>query len=66
LLLAKTQTVLAELDARLAVLARRVGATADRALLAEATLTLEIKLAAFTTAELANCTDITSHVYLAS
>src|SRR6185503_8916512 len=61
LLLAQAETVLAELDAGLAVLAGRVRATAHAALLREAASTLQVELAAFATAELAHGTEIARH-----
>src|SRR4029078_1489473 len=56
LFLAQTKTVLAKLDATLAVLAGRGGTARDRALLAEAALALEIELHAFAATELADGT----------
>src|SRR6202000_2953955 len=66
LLLAKPDRVLAELDATLAVLTRRVRAAGVRALLGVAALTLEVELHALAAAELANGTNITSHCALTS
>src|SRR5690606_35649111 len=62
LLLAQTEAVLAELGARLAVLARRIGAARHRALVGEATLSLQIELVAVATADLANGTEVASHL----
>jgi len=61
LLLAQANRVLAELDAALTVLAGRVRAARDRAFLGVAALTLEVELPAFTAAELAGGTNVTSH-----
>ena len=61
LLLAEADGVLRQLDAALAVLAGRIGATRDRALVGVAALALEKELHAFAAAELADGTDITSH-----
>src|SRR5690606_1298907 len=54
LLLTQTEAVLAELDATLAVLSGRVRTPRHGALLGEAALPLQVELAAFATAELAN------------
>jgi len=61
LLLAEANRVLRQLDAALAVLAGRVRATGDRALVRVAALALEEELHALAAAKLANGTDITSH-----
>src|SRR5262249_55899572 len=61
LLLSKLQQVLALLDAATAVLARRVGAALDRALLRQAALALEEELDAFPSAEAALGSEIAGH-----
>src|SRR5204863_3091290 len=61
LLLAQLQQVLALLDAAAAVLARRIAATLDGALLREAALALEEELHAFPAADAALGAEIASH-----
>ena len=61
LLLAKADRVLAELDARLAVLPRRVRSAGVGALLGVAALPLQEELHAFAAAKLADGTNVTSH-----
>src|ERR1019366_6833002 len=61
LLLAQADRVLAQLDARLPVLPRRIGPAGVRALLGVAALTLQEELRALAAAKLANRTMITSH-----
>src|SRR5450432_964376 len=56
LLLAQTEPVLAQLDARLTVLAWRVRTTGHCTLFSEAALALQIEFSAFATAQLANST----------
>ena len=62
LLLAKADRVLAQLDARLAVLPRGIRPAGVRALLGVAALALEEELHALAAAQLANGTVITSHL----
>src|SRR5262249_25401832 len=64
LLLAQAHRVLAELDAPLAVLARRVGAARVRALLGVAAFALEGELHPLAAAELAGPTHAGSHLEL--
>ena len=61
LLLAEADRVLGELDARVAVLARRLGTARVRALVRVTALSLEEELHAFAAAQLADGTDVTSH-----
>src|SRR5205823_13766178 len=60
LLLAKADAVLGELDALVAVHARRLGTTRDRALLGVAAVGLEIELHPLAATELADGSDVTS------
>src|SRR5690606_1910397 len=62
LLLAQAETVLAELDARLAMLAGRIRAACHRALVGEAALPLQVELVAVATADLANGSEVASHL----
>src|SRR5205823_6397381 len=61
LLLAQAESVLRKLEAPLAVLTGRIRTPRDRALLREAALTLQVELAAFATAELADRTEVPCH-----